>query len=328
MVRPVALDRGARLNKSANGGFMIRDARFAFRALPWVLVAAVFLSVGCTKKPTDAQLAANVQKQIAADSALQGQPISVAANSGVVTLSGTVSGPGSRELASNDAARVAGVKTVVNDLTTANGQDMGQATGNDQSAEGGGPGMPPPGQASAAAPQQPAAPQPIVVPAGTRIRVRLGQTLSTKQNQTGDSFSGVVVDPVRVNGQTVVRAGSRARGVVTESKGLGKFKGQAVLAIRLDSVSADGRTYQVRTSHVERVEKGKGKRSAVMTGGGAGLGALIGGLAGGGKGALIGGLVGGGGGAAGSAFTGNKDLVIPAESILTFDLEHSLTVIQ
>jgi hypothetical protein len=308
---------------------MIREARFAFRALPWVLVAAVFLGVGCSKKPTDAQLTANVQKQIAADTALQGQPISVAANSGTVTLTGTVSGPGSRELASNDAAKVAGVKTVVNNLTTANGAEMGQATGNDQSAEGGGPGMPPPasGQASAP-PPPPAAPQPIVVPAGTRIRVRLGQTLSTKQNRTGDPFSGVVVDPVRVNGQTVIRAGARARGVVTESKGLGKFRGQAVLAIRLDDVTANGRTYRVRTSHVERVEQGKGKRSAVMTGGGAGLGALIGGLAGGGKGALIGGLVGGGGGAAGSAFTGNKDLVIPAESILTFDLEHSLTVTQ
>ena len=201
-----------------------------------------------------------------------------------------------------------------------------QAPPNSEAPQGEAGSAPPPPPASAAPPAQAAAPQPIVVPAGTRIRVRLGQTLSTKENQTGDPFSGVVVDSVRVNGQTVIRAGARARGVVTESKGLGKFKGQAVLAIRLDSVSADGRTYPVRTSHVERVEQGKGKRSAVLTGGGAGLGALIGGLAGGGKGALIGGLVGGGGGAAGSAFTGNKDLVIPAESVLTFDLERSLTV--
>ena len=311
---------------------MIRDARFGFRALPLALVAAVILIVGCSKKPTDAQLEANVQKQIAADSALQGQPISVAASNGVVTLTGTVDGPGSRELASNDAAKVSGVKTVVNNLAMANGPEAGQPPVTDQSAQGGSASAPPPpppaagGQANAAPPAQAAAPQPIVVPAGTRIRVRLGQTLSTKENQTGDSFSGVLVDSVRVNGQTVIPAGARARGVVTESKGLGKFKGQAVLAIRLDSVSADGRTYQVRTSHVERVEQGKGKRSAVLTGGGAGLGALIGGLAGGGKGALIGGLVGGGGGAAGSAFTGNKDLVIPAESILTFDLERSLTV--
>jgi len=329
---------------------MIRDARFGFRASPWVLVAAVFLSVGCSKKPTDAQLAAHVQKQIAADSALQGQPISVAANSGTVTLSGMVNGPGSRELASNDASKVAGVKTVVNNLTVASGPDMGQGLGNDQSAQGG-PEMPPPppppsqnrryrqggadmppppppggAQSSAGAPAQSMGSQAIVVPAGTRIRVQLGETLSTKENQTGDSFSGVVVDPVRVNGQTVIPAGARARGVVTDAQSLGRFKGQAVLAIRLDDISANGRSYRVRTSHVERVEQGKGKRSAIMTGGGAGLGALIGGLAGGGKGALIGGLLGGGGGAAGSAFTGNKDLVIPAESILTFDLERSLTM--
>ncbi len=248
---------------------MIRDGRFGFRALPLAWVAAVILIVGCSKKPTDAQLEANVQKQIAADSALQGQPISVAASNGVVTLTGTVDGPGSRELASNDAAKVSGVKTVVNNLAMANGPEAGQPPVNDQSAQGGSASAPPPpppaagGQANAAPPPQAAAPQPIVVPAGTRIRVRLGQTLSTKENQTGDSFSGVLVDSVRVNGQTVIPAGARARGVVTESKGLGKFKGQAVLAIRLDSVSADGRTYQVRTSHVERVETGK--RQAVRS---------------------------------------------------------------
>ncbi|MEO6830097.1 MAG: hypothetical protein ABI164_09830, partial [Acidobacteriaceae bacterium] len=106
----------------------------------------------------------------------------------------------------------------------------------------------------------------------------------------------------------------------------GHFKGQAVLALRLESVSAQGKSYPIRTSRIERVEQGKGKRSAIMTGGGAGLGALIGGLAGGGKGALIGGLVGGGGGAAGSAFTGNKNIVLPAETVLTFVLEQSVTI--
>jgi len=103
---------------------MVRNARFCFRALPWVVVAAVVLGVGCSKKPTDAQLAANVQKQIATDTGLQGQPISVAANSGTVTLSGTVTGPSARELASRDASTVSGVKTVVNNLTTANGSDV------------------------------------------------------------------------------------------------------------------------------------------------------------------------------------------------------------
>jgi hypothetical protein len=91
-------------------------------------------------------------------------------------------------------------------------------------------------------------------------------------------------------------------------------------------VRADGRTYPVATSTVERVEKGKGKRTAGFIGGGGGFGALIGGLAGGGKGALIGGLAGAGAGTAGSAFTDNKPIVLPAETVLTFRLERGVTV--
>ena len=75
-----------------------------------------------------------------------------------------------------------------------------------------------------------------------------------------------------------------------------------------------------------RTETGKGKRTAVLAGGGAGLGALIGGLAGGGKGAAIGALAGGGAGAGGAAFTGNKDIVLPAESALSFKLEQPIEV--
>jgi hypothetical protein len=343
----IILDSRTEWDKFADvEAFMTRKLHFISPVLVLALVGMVFLSAGCNKKPTDAQLAANVQKQIGADPALQGQPIAVSASNGAVTLNGTVNGPGSRELAGNDASKVAGVKTVVNNLTMAGGPNPSGAPMDGQPPQSysgmpppppppsmngqpqqGGPGMPPP-SGYQGAPPPPQGAQSIVVPAGTRVRVRLGQTLSTRGNQTGDPFSGTLVSPIVVNGQTVIPAGARARGVVTEAQSLGRFKGQAVLAIRLDSLSANGQTYMVRTSRVERVEQGKGKRSAILTGGGAGLGAIIGGLAGGGKGALIGGLLGGGGGAAGSAFTGNKDLVIPAESILTFDLERSLTVNQ
>jgi hypothetical protein len=82
----------------------------------------------------------------------------------------------------------------------------------------------------------------------------------------------------------------------------------------------------VTTSAYLQQQKGKGKRSAAMIGGGGGGGALIGGLAGGGKGALIGGLIGAGAGTAGAALTGNKDVVIPAESVVSFTLQSPVTV--
>ena len=308
---------------------MKRTTEFSSAFLALTLTAVTIAFSGCSSQPPDSQITANVQKQIGADSALQGQPISVAAHDGTVTLSGNVNGPGSRELASNDASKVEGVKKVVNDLMVGNSTspaptDNGSSAMNNQPGEANAPNMPPsPPPPSNATP---AAPASLVIPAGTRIRVRLRETLSSKRSQTGEPFSGTLATPIRVNGTTVVRAGAEARGTVTDAKNQGRFKGQGVLALRLESLRADGRTYPVQTSRIERVEQGKGKRSAVMTGGGAGLGAIIGGVAGGGKGALIGGLLGGGGGAAGSAYTGNKDIVLPAESVLTFDLERSVTV--
>jgi hypothetical protein len=195
-----------------------------------------------------------------------------------------------------------------------------------QDAQSSGPAAPQPGTPTAAPAAAPAPAPAPVIPAGTRIRVRVGQTLSTKVNQAGDTFPATVEAPVEVEGQTVIPAGASATGTVTQSKGLGRFKGQALLSVSLDRVRVGGRSYPVSTGSIERVEKGKGKRSAEFIGGGAGLGALIGGLAGGGKGALIGGLAGGGAGTAGSAFTGNKDLVIPAETVLTFRLTRDVRV--
>lgn len=175
-------------------------------------------------------------------------------------------------------------------------------------------------------PQQPPPPAMVDLPAGTHLRVRLDQDLGSKISQAGDSFSATVADDVLVNGQVVIPRGARAEGTVIDAKPLGRFKGGAYLALRLERVQAVSGSYPVATSTMSKVEKGKGKRSAAFIGGGAGLGALIGGLAGGGKGALIGGLVGAGGGTAGSAFTGNKQILLPAETLLTFTLEHSVHI--
>jgi hypothetical protein len=182
---------------------------------------------------------------------------------------------------------------------------------------------PAPRRSASATPAPPAA---IELPEGTTIRVRLDQDLGSKISQPGDSFTATVSDDVVVDGKTAIARGSRADGAVIDAKPLGKFKGGAELAVKLERVTTSYGSYPVSTSSVQRAEAGKGKRTAIFAGGGAGLGALIGGLAGGGKGAAIGALAGGGAGTAGGAMTGNKQIVLPAETLLTFKLQQPVHI--
>jgi hypothetical protein len=165
---------------------------------------------------------------------------------------------------------------------------------------------------------------PPVVPAGTRITIRLAQAVGSKISQPGEAFSGAVAAPVEVNGQTVIPSGATASGTVVDAKALGHFAGGARLELKLNSINISGADQPVETSSITQVIKGKGKRTGIMAGGGAGLGAIIGGIAGGGKGAAIGALAGAGAGTAGGALTGNKEIVLPAESAVTFKLTHDL----
>lgn len=165
---------------------------------------------------------------------------------------------------------------------------------------------------------------PMVVPAGTTVTVRLGSALGSKLSQSGQTFTGSVAKDVLVGNAVAIPQGATVSGTVTDAKPLGKLAGGAVLQVRLDSINLHGSDLPVQSALRTFSAKGKGKRTAVMTGGGAALGGIIGGLAGGGKGAAIGLAAGGGAGAGGSALTGNKDIVLPAESAVAFELSQPL----
>jgi hypothetical protein len=175
----------------------------------------------------------------------------------------------------------------------------------------------------AAVPAPPPPPKRLTVPSGAAVRVTITEQLSASKNEVGDRFTGVLAEPLTTaGGATVFRRGARVSGTVVAAKGRGRFKGSGALGIQATSIAGT----PVSASSYEQEVKGKGKRSAGLIGGGAGGGALIGGLAGGGKGALIGGLIGAGAGTAGAAFTGNKDVVIPSESVVTFHLTAPVTI--
>jgi hypothetical protein len=158
-------------------------------------------------------------------------------------------------------------------------------------------------------------PKPITIPADTTLSVVLDEPIGSKTSSNGQTFSATVSSPIEVNGRVAIPKGAHATGIVRDAKSAGRFKGGAVLTVSLSGVTVNERSYDLQTSDFAQTSKGKGKRSAVMIGGGGAAGALIGGLAGGGKGAAI-----------GAGLTGNREIAWPAETQLTFKLLQPLEI--
>ena len=203
-----------------------------------------------------------------------------------------------------------------------NSDDSNSASGDAASPSSSASGGAASGSSASGSAKKTAESRPMVVPVGTVLTVNLGEALGSKISQPGQTFSATLAQPVTVGGETVLAKGATASGTVVDAKPLGRFKGGALLQLKLNSVS----DLPVETSSVVRTATGKGKRTATMVGGGAGLGAIIGGLAGGGKGAAIGALAGAGAGTAGTAYTGNKEITLPAETAVSFKLEQPLAI--
>jgi len=287
------------------------------------LAALLFIGVlviggGCSAKVSDDAIAKDVQDKVAMDPTTKDSPVSVTAKDGKVVLRGTVKDAATQKRMEEIAKATPGAAGV-DDQTAVLG-----ATGPDSpsGAPSGGDSPASSAPSSAAAPAREA----IVVPAGTEMTVTVDQKLSSKTSQAGQAFMATVAQPVTVDGRTAIPKGSSVTGKVLRAKEKGKIKGEGELAIVLTSVTIRGRNHALATGSLDSTVKGKGKRTAVTTGGGAAGGALIGGLAGGGKGAGIGALVGAAGGFVGGAFTGNKQIEIAPETPLTFTLSKPLTL--
>jgi outer membrane lipoprotein SlyB len=162
------------------------------------------------------------------------------------------------------------------------------------------------------------APRPLV-PAGTQLRVRLNDTISSKDSRVGDRFTATVVDPSRYDE-------ARVNGHVRSIRKSGRVKGSTTMTLAFDSIRlADGRNGTIRAEVLRvydsdsarevdeegRVKSGgRGSQTLKRSGIGAVAGAVIGGIAGGGKGAAIGMIVGGAAGAGSIAVKGSKELKI------------------
>jgi hypothetical protein len=170
----------------------------------------------------------------------------------------------------------------------------------------------------------PPAPPPITLPEGTIIRVRLAESLDTRSNRAGQRFTATLDTPIVVDSTIVIPRGAHFAGRIDASKASGRFKGRAVLGLRLDSFELNGNTYQIATSDVDRVSGRHRRRNIVLIGGGAATGAGIGALAGGPAGAAIGAGAGAGAGTIAAVITGKKNVHIPVETVLSFQLRDAL----
>ena len=329
-------------------------------------LTALFLAfsfvIACSKGASDAQISSDIQSKISSDSNIQNKQIGVQSANGVVTLSGTVASEMERSAAANDAATVAGVKTVINNLQVQPEAAQAQPPADQQQAAAT-PVEPPRresgtrarnrpatrGERSApsstpadttrtytsqnaapatqpAAPAAPAKPATVTIPDGTQIAVRLIDPLDSDKNQAGDTFHASLAQPIYVGDQVVVPTGADVEGRVVEAKNAAHFKGSSSLTVELTRLMYNGKSYDIQTDQWSKQGAARGKNTAAKVGGGAALGAIIGGIAGGGKGAAIGAGVGAGAGTAAQTVTRGQQVRLAPEAVLNFRLQNSLTV--
>ncbi len=324
-----------------------------------VITLALGVFAGCSKTParTDAQIASDVQGKFYGDPAIGSRQIQVQASGGVVTLSGNVSSDSERAAAASDAATVAGVKTVVNNLEIqqtqaassptltkreiaskrrdhssqeeaaspldtgmeANNAPPSDAATDSQDAS-------PAAQAPPTAPASPPPPQKIIVPAGTQLTIRLNEPLDSERNQVGDAFHAALSAPIVINGETVIPSGADVVGRVADVKSAGRFAGNSVLTLELTSLSVNGKTYNIQTNQWSRDGQGKGKNTATKVGVGTAAGAVLGGIIGGGRGAAIGAASGAGAGTGVAASKKGQQIKLAPEAVLNFQIINPLTV--
>jgi hypothetical protein len=165
------------------------------------------------------------------------------------------------------------------------------------------------------------------IPAGTAISVRLIDSLDSGRNKVGDTFRATLNTPVRADGEVVIPAGVNVEGRVVDASNAGRFSGHSELKLELTKLTSHGSVYPLQTQTYDRADQGRGKGTAETVGGGAAIGAIIGAIAGGGRGAAIGTIAGAGAGGAARGVKSAPRVVLPSETVLSFQLQEPLTVI-
>ena len=171
------------------------------------------------------------------------------------------------------------------------------------------------------------APTTITLPAGTWITVRVNEPLSSDHNQTGDAFTGTLLQPIIANGLLIARRGATVTGIVSEAKKAGRVSGVSHLGLEITGIQlADGRQVQVKTKLMDRRGNTSYGRDAAAIGTTTAVGAAIGAGVNGGVGAGVGAAAGLVASTIGVMLTRGRATVVYPETPLTFNMDSQLAL--
>ncbi len=154
----------------------------------------------------------------------------------------------------------------------------------------------------------------------------MNEGIDSKHAKIGGPFSGIVIRDVIANGFIAIPRGATVQGSVVDATKGGAIKGHASLALQLTQVTLGGRAYPLTSNVWEQDGFDKTGRTVGSAVGLGVVGAIIGGVAGGGAGAAIGAGAGGAAGIGASAASGNPQVFLPPEAVVTFQLTQPVTL--
>jgi len=174
----------------------------------------------------------------------------------------------------------------------------------------------------------PPSPQPvsIEIPSGTTVTVQTIDPIDSSTNHTGDQFRASLAEPIVVGNQVVVPKSAEVHLRLSEVKSAGHISGKSELQIDLASIDYQGKSFPVTANLYDLSGSSRGKDSTKKIVGGAIIGGVLGGVLGGGKGAVIGATIGGGAGTAVQIATKGKQVRVPSETKLGFELKQPITI--
>jgi hypothetical protein len=161
----------------------------------------------------------------------------------------------------------------------------------------------------------------ITVPAGTRVLIRMVDSIDSNKQKAGFKFTATLETNMQAVDVVVAPRGTTVYGHLASASSAGRMSGSSELTLELTDIVINGTAYPLLSNTYEVKGSGEGSKTAKKVIGGAGLGALIGGIAGGGKGAGIGALAGAATGTAVAASKKGQQLSIPSETLLEFRLQ-------